>query len=69
MNLSSLLLILSHSVLPLASGWSLGSLIGNLLSLLDKLDKLVLTHNKTRLIKLSKKPSGKKATLLASSTL
>ena len=69
MNLSSPLLILSHGVLPLTSGRSLGSLKGNFLSLLNKLDKLVLTHSLSRLIKLSNNPSGKNVKLLASSSL
>ena len=69
MNLSSPLLILSHGVLPLTSGRSLGSLKGNFLSLLNKLDKLVLTQSKTRLIKLLNNPSGKNGKLLASSSL
>ena len=69
MNLSSLLLVLSPCVLPITSGWSLGSFGESLFSLLDKLNKLVLTHSEKRLIKLSNNPSGKKVILLASRSL
>ena len=69
MNLSSLLLVLSRCVIPITSGWSLGSFGESLLSLLDNLNKLVLTHSLHKLIKLSNNPSGKKVILLASSSL
>ena len=66
MSFSSLLLVLSPRVLFITSGWSLGSFEESLFSLLDKLNKLVLTHSHHKLIKLSNNPSGKKVILLAS---
>ena len=56
-------------VLPITSGWSLGSYWASLSNLLHKLDKLVLTHSQYRLIKLSNNPSGKNAILLSTSFL
>ena len=44
-------------------------MLGKPLELLDKLDKLVLTHSQYKLIKLSNNPSGKKAMLLSTSSL
>ena len=60
----SLLLSLIPWILTIITFWSLGSYSGILLSLLDKLDKLVWTHSTSRLITLSNNRPGKKAMLL-----
>ena len=68
-HFSSLLLVLKPCALLTTSRWSLGSFGESLFSLLDKLNKLVLTHSNFKLIKLSNNPSGKKVILLASISL